>query len=234
MNMSAVKLFHELMVKKGCIKRSENNTLWDHVEDPEVMSTLRQMGSELGFEIIQCGNRLYLVPTRENDLFVKTNMDYKADVKEPNSKLKDLYLLNFITVYTIYLFFKGEGSEMCVRNVMLKEDLLKEFTEYCKIVDGKALDGKNEDFGETFVLLAKDWLSKTEGDASSKRIDDRYGVINKMLLKLKIEGIFTEETGGIIKPTQKAIDLMPYVLRKERAQEINEWLKGKDENNATD
>ena len=49
---------------------------------------------------------------------------------------------------------------------------------------------KTDDYSENFHMLAEDWLSKKEGEITSKRIDDRYGVVNKILLKFKADESF--------------------------------------------
>ena len=70
MNKQALKLFHDLM-KKGWINRDDNGILWSYFENPEVKDELDQMGTELGFEIVPAQNKIYLVPTQDNDLFLK-------------------------------------------------------------------------------------------------------------------------------------------------------------------
>ena len=56
-------------------------------------------------------------------------------------------------------------------------------------------------------------------------MDDRYGIVNKILLKFKADELFVEEDDRI-KPTRKVMDLMPYVLRKDRISTINKWIEG--------
>ncbi len=225
MNTNTVKLFHELM-KKGRIDRNDNAALWIAAEDEEVRDELDFMGSELGFEIVNAPNRIYLVPTENNDLFLKNNIDYRADIKAGNdARVRDLYLLNYLAVFVLFIFFKGEGNDIRVRDFITKEDLIKEFTEHTENVAKKGIDGeeKKDDYSENFVTLANDWLSKKEGTVLSRKTDERYGVINKLLLKFRADDLFTEES-GIIKPTKKTCDLMPYVLRKDRVQTINDWI----------
>jgi hypothetical protein len=115
----------------------------------------------------------------------------------------------------------------------MKEELIKEFTEHCENVVQKGVDGeeKTENYSDNFLTLANDWLSKKEGDVSSKKMEDRYGVVNKILLKFKKDDLFIDEDGRI-KPTKKTRDLMPYVLRKDRVRMINQWIE--EEQNATD
>ena len=233
MNTNALRLYHELM-KKGWIDRDENSVLWSFVEDPEARDALDQMGSELGFEIVPAQNRIYMVPTQDNDLFLKNNVDYRADIKAANDvRVRDLYLLNYLAIYVLFTFFKGEGADALVREFITKEELLKEFTKHCLNATQKGVDGeeKAEDFSENFFMLAEDWLGKKEGDPSSRRVEDRYGVINKILLKFRADDLFLEGDDGRIVPTKKTKDLMPYVLRKERVQVINAWIEG-DENAA--
>jgi len=226
MNNNSLKLYHELM-KKGWIDRNENSLIWNSVEDEEARDELDQMGRELGFDIIQAQDRIYLVPTQENDLFLKNNVDYRSDIKANNEvKSRDLYLLNYLAIFTLFTFFKGEGADALVRDFITKEELLKEFTEHCETAVKKGIDGENktEDFSENFLLLANDWLSKKEGEATSRKTEDRYGVINKILLKFRADDLFVDEDGRI-KPTKKTKDLMPYVLRKDRVQMINQWIE---------
>ena len=233
MNSNSLKLYHELM-KKGWIDRNENSLIWNSVEDEEARDELDQMGSELGFEIVQAQDRLYMVPTQDNDLFLKNNVDYRADIKASNEiKSRDLYLLNYFAIFILFTFFKGEGIDAQVRDFITKEELIKEFSEHCESVVQKGIDGesKSEDYSDNFFLLANDWLGKKEGDIVSRRIEDRYGVVNKILLKFDKDDLFIYDDGRI-RPTKKTKDLMPYVLRKDRVQMINQWIEG--EQNATD
>ncbi|WP_022779536.1 DUF6063 family protein [Butyrivibrio sp. AE3009] len=228
MNKSALKLYHELM-KKGWIDRDDNSVLWGFVEDPEARDELDQMGAELGFEIIPAQNRIYMVPTQDNDLFLKNNIDYRSDIKAGSDvRTRDLYLLNYLAIFVLYTFFKGEDSDALVREFITKEDLIKDFTEHCINVTQKGVDGedKTEDFSDSFFMLAEDWLGKKEGDPASRRVDDRYGVVNKIILKLRADDLFVEGDDGRVTPTKKTKDLMPYVLRKERVQMINSWIEG--------
>ena len=111
------------------------------VEDEDARDELDQMGKELGFEIIQAQDRIYMVPTQDNDLFLKNNVDYRSDIKANNEvKSRDLYLLNYLAIFILFTFFKGEGSDALVRDFITKEELIKEFTEHCENVVKKGVD----------------------------------------------------------------------------------------------
>lgn len=234
MNKNTLILFHELM-KNGMVDRNENSLMWSRVEDPDARDELDQMGKELGFEILQAQDRIYMVPTQDNDLFLKNNVDYRADIKAGNDiRNRDLYLLNYLAIYILYLFFRGDGNDMQVIPFITKEELIKEFTEHCQSVTREEIDenDRTDDYSENFHTLAEDWLSKKEGDPTSRRKEDRFGVVNKIINKFEADGLFTADESGIIRPTKKTKDLMPYVLRKDRVQMINEWIDG--ENHASD
>ena len=140
MNNSALKLFHELM-KKGWIDRNDNSLMWNLVEDNEARDELDQMGIELGFEIIQAQDRIYMVPTQDNDLFLKNNVDYRADIKATNEvRSRDLYLMNYLAIYILFIFFKGEGVDALTRDFITKEELIKEFTKHCQDVTRDDID----------------------------------------------------------------------------------------------
>jgi len=234
MNNNALKMYHELM-KKGWIDRDDNSLIWNCVEDTEARDELDQMGHELGFEIIQAQNRIYMVPTQENDLFLKNNVDYRSDIKaQSDVRTRDLYLLNYLAIFILYIFFKGEGNDAQVRNFITKEELIKVFTDHCQKVTKKGVDGedKESDFSDNFYMLAEDWMSKKEGDPTSRKVEDRYGIVNKIMLKFRTDELFTEAEDGRIKPTKKTQDLMPYVLSKDRIQVINNWFL--EDQHATD
>ena len=234
MNKKTLILFHELM-KKGWIDRNENNLLWNYVEDSDARDDIEQMGEELGFEILQAQDRIYMVPTQDNDLFLKNNVDFRSDIKATNDvKNRDLYLLNYLAIYIFFLFFRGEGNDAQVRDFITKEELISDFSKHCQRVTRNEIDeeDKTNDYSENFHMLAEDWLSKKEGDKTSRKIEDRYGVVNKILLKFKVDELFTVDESGIIRPTKKTKDLIPYVLRKDRIQMINDWIER--ENNASD
>ena len=232
MNSGTYRLFHDLM-KKGYVDRNDNNTAWTYVEDTDIRDELDVMGHELGFEIIQAQDRLYLVPTQDNDLFLKNNTDYRSDIKSSEIRSRDLYLMNYLAVYILYMFFSGVGADALTRDFIAKEELINEFTKHCESVTNKLpdMDGTTDDYSESFTALAEVWLGKKEGDALSKRVDDRYGIVNKIMLKFRADELFVEEDDRL-KPTKKIIDLMPYVLRKDRISMINKWIEGKE--NAAD
>lgn len=220
MNNSALKLFHELM-KKGWIDRNDNSLMWNLVEDNEARDELDQMGIELGFEIIQAQDRIYMVPTQDNDLFLKNNVDYRADIKATNEvRSRDLYLMNYLAIYILFIFFKGEGVDALTRDFTTKEELIKEFTKHCQDVtrDDIDKDDKTDDYSENFHMLAEDWLSKKEGEITSKRIDDRYGVVNKILLKFKADELFLEDEGGRITIMEIMSRLSLTMLEKRQSQ----------------
>lgn len=229
MNTGALRLFREMVRTKGYITKKDS-AFWELTSDFEVMNELEGMGYELGFKIISTSQRLYLVPDPESPILLKNNVDYKNDIKQDGeTKNIDIYLISYLIMFILYLFFNGKGTELCVRNLLLKEDLIKEFDSHCKQVCHEAESEKKSDIDDDFVKLAEIWLAKIEGDPDKRRKDEKYGIVNKAIKKLTADELFTEnESTMSIEPTQKLLDIMPYVLDKERVKIINDWFKEKD------
>lgn len=226
MNRKTLELFHALM-KKGWIDRREDKTIWSYIDTPDIQEELEDFKSVLGLDFFRAGDRFYMIPTQDNDLFLKNNVDYRHDIKDSSIRVRDLYLMNYLSIYLLYLFFGGEGSNPLRRDLISKEELVSKFTEHCKAVEKAGIDGddKENDYSENFMQLASAWLSKLDGEMTSQRIDTRFGVVNKILNKYKADELFDIGEDDVIRPTRKLKDLMPYFLRKDRIAEIQSWIR---------
>ncbi|MCR5295664.1 MAG: DUF6063 family protein [Lachnospiraceae bacterium] len=227
MKKQTAEVFHALM-KKGWIDRSGNTDVWRYYEDPEVQEELETMKESLCFELIRSGDRLYLVPTQDNDLFLKNNIDFRKDISANNEvRIRDLNLLNYLSIYLLYLFFHGEGTDPKCREFIAKEEAIRAFSDHCRACIKGAEAAEQTDYSDHFIQLANAWLSKTDGSKDSMKFAERYGLLNRLLVKFNAEhdDLFYQESGNI-RPTRKLDDLMPYFLRKDRISEIQEWIKG--------
>lgn len=224
MNRNTVEVFHALM-KKGWIDRREDAVMWSFAEDPEVLEELEDFKEVMGIDLFRAGDRLYMIPTQENDLFLKNNVDFRADIST-QARSRELYMLNYLAIYLIYLFFSGEGRDPRCRDFITKEEFIAQFTSHCKSVEAAGVEGedKEKDYSTNFIQLASGWLSKIDGPEDSTKLDCKYGLVNKLLIKFRKDEIFDVEDGQI-KPTRKMRDLMPYFLRKDRITEIQNWIK---------
>ena len=233
MNRKTVEVFHALM-KNGWIDRREDHIIWSYADDVEIQEELEEFKAVMGIDLFRAGDRLYMIPTQDNDLFLKNNVDYRRDIKADNTvRTRDLYLMNYLSIYLIYLFFNGEGSDPLCREFISKEDFVALFTDHCKSVEKTSLEGddKEQDYSDNFRQLASAWLSKLDGELSSQKVDNKYGIVNRILNKYKTDELFDVGDDDLIRPTRKMKDLMPYFLRKDRIIEIQNWIK-EEENNA--
>lgn len=234
MNRKTVEVFHALM-KNGWIDRREDHIIWSYADDVEIQEELEEFKAVMGIDLFRAGDRLYMIPTQDNDLFLKNNVDYRRDIKADNTvRTRDLYLMNYLSIYLIYLFFNGEGSDPLCREFISKEDFVSLFTDHCKSVEKTSLEGddKEQDYSDNFRQLASAWLGKIEnGDLASQKFDNKYGIVNRILNKYKTDELFDVGEDDLIRPTRKLKDLMPYFLRKDRIIEIQNWIK-EEENNA--
>ena len=233
MNRKTVEVFHALM-KNGWIDRREDHIIWSYADDVEIQEELEEFKAVMGIDLFRAGDRLYMIPTQDNDLFLKNNVDYRRDIKADNTvRTRDLYLMNYLSIYLIYLFFNGEGSDPLCREFISKEDFVALFTDHCKSIEKVSLEGdaKEQDYSDNFRQLASVWLGKLDGELSSQKFDNKYGIVNRILNKYKTDELFDVGEDDLIRPTRKMKDLMPYFLRKDRITEIQNWIK-EEENNA--
>ncbi len=233
MKKQTAEVFHALM-KKGWIDRSESQEIWRSFQDADVKEELETMKSVLGFELIPVGDRVYLVPTQENDLFLKNNSDFRRDIGASDTRSRDLYLMSYLSLYLIYMFYHGEGTDPKCREFISKEDAIREFSEHCRACIQSGSDGGEQtDYSADFVQLANMWLSKLEGSPDDRSVGLKYGMLNRILTKYSRDkdDLFYEEAGNI-RPTRKLDDLMPYFLRKDRIAEIQGWVSEVNENAA--
>ena len=234
MNRKTVEVFHALM-KNGWIDRREDHIIWSYADDVEIQEELEEFKAVMGIDLFRAGDRLYMIPTQDNDLFLKNNLDYRRDIKADNTvRTRDLYLMNYLSIYLIYLFFNGEGSDPLCREFISKEDFVALFTDHCKNVEKTSLEGddKEQDYSDNFRQLASVWLSKLDGELSSQKFDHKYGIVNRILNKYKADELFDVGEDDLIRPTRKMKDLMPYFLRKDRIIEIQNWIKEEESNAA--
>ena len=234
MNRKTVEVFHALM-KNGWIDRREDHIIWSYADDVEIQEELEEFKAVMGIDLFRAGDRLYMIPTQDNDLFLKNNVDYRRDIKADNTvRTRDLYLMNYLSIYLIYLFFNGEGSDPLCREFISKEDFVALFTDHCKNVEKTSLEGddKEQDYSDNFRQLASTWLSKLDGELSSQKFDNKYGIVNRILNKYKTDELFDVGEDDLIRPTRKMKDLMPYFLRKDRIIEIQHWIKEEESNAA--
>jgi hypothetical protein len=190
---------------------------------------------ELDFELWGAPSRVYLIPNQSNDLFLQNNMDFRRDIKAGSDfKQVDLYLLNYLCMYLLYVFFRGEGNDPQVRDFIEQEVFLHEFTEHCDAIkrEEKMAEQAERKYSVTFLNLAKQWGAMLPGEREDHvRKMTRWGHLNAIMAKFRKENLFVESDGKI-RPTQKCRDLMPFFLRKERVQDIQMFLKGGSEDAA--
>lgn len=233
MKKQTVEVFHALM-KKGRIDRSENPDIWRYYDDPEVQEEMETMKDGLGFELIRSGDRVYLVPTQDNDLFLKNNIDFRRDIRaDSDVKTIDLYLMNYLSVFLLYLFYHGEGNDPKCREFISREDAIREFSEHCRACIKNTEAAEQTDYSDNFIQLANAWLSKTDGARESRKFAERNGVLNRLLIKFNAEhdDLFYLESENI-RPSRKLDNLMPYFLRKDRIAEMQKWMKEVNKNAA--
>ena len=214
-------------LKTGILKKEDNYALWNDFEDDEVKDQLYIIGSILDFQIISPRTDIaYIIPNQENELFSESSFDFKKSIGSEARQI-DVYLLQYLGIYLLYEFFHGEETNPQVREFITKNEFIKIFTDYCEriIKTPELTEEKERQYGINFRKLAEVWYGKISGeDPATRKIDTKYGCLNRILAKMKDEKLFVEES-DIIRPTKKLKDLMPYFLAKSRVKEITALLK---------
>lgn len=219
------------LLKKGVISRVENAGLWTEIGQASILDELEDFKKTIGFDLHRTPDRVYLIPTQDNDLFLKTNSDYRKDISANNEvRNRDLYLMNYLAIYMLYVFFNGEGKEPKSRDAITKEDLIALFSEHCRAAEQIGTDSniKTIEYSQAFSQLARTWLSKTDGDVDSQQFSTKYGILNRILRKFDKDSLFQVGADKMIRPTDRLVDLMPYFLRKDRVSEIQKWIEVAD------
>jgi len=182
MNKKTITVFHALM-KKGWIERQADHEVWNYSMDSEVVDELELFQEELGFELHRIRDRLYMIPTQDNDLFLKNNDDFKKDVGGNEIRNRDIYLMNFMAIYLLYLFFNSEISGKQIRILISEEDYISELNNYFSRYE-KNDNASSEmlDYSESFLTLCNDWLTKTEGEYDNRKMTTKYGMVNKLMI----------------------------------------------------
>lgn len=142
MNRKTVEVFHALM-KNGWIDRREDHIIWSYADDVEIQEELEEFKAVMGIDLFRAGDRLYMIPTQDNDLFLKNKEDYRRDIKADNTvRTRDLYLMNYLSIYLIYLFFNGEGSDPLCREFISKSNAYR-FSSKIQLIRSWYLNARN-------------------------------------------------------------------------------------------
>ena len=234
MNPKTIRVLKALL-KQGMLNRSSDYELWSDLQQPEVQDELELLKRELDFDLWGTASRCYLIPNQDNTLFLQNNMDFRRDVRA-NSEFRqpDLYLLNYLSIFLLNEFFKGEGTDPQVRDFIEPEEFLSLFTSHCDHILGEEKTAEEAERRDslTFLQMARRWNALVYGEVGDKsRHTTKRGCLGMVLVKLKKEDLFVE-LDGKIRPTEKCRDLMPYFLRRERVQAIHAFLKGEEQDAA--
>ena len=227
----ASEIFYELL-RSGRIDKYERPDLWSFYKDPEVKETLDTIIEANHSFLANTTDRAYLMPLLDNEVFLKTNMDFRKDISaDSDARATDVELLKYMCVYLMFIFFSGKGTDPTARDFISKEEFIKEFNSHMSRYLVETPEFKWSDYANNFVRLANYWLNKPEGDPASRKFNERYGMLNRILIKLNQnhDDLFFEENGNI-RPSRKIKDLMPYLLRKDRIAELYNLIEEVDEN----
>ena len=126
-----------------------------------LLRLVKQQLRELGFEVLQAQDRIYMVPTQDNDLFLKNNIDFRSDIRATNDYKETTavaYIANRYMKPTLKHFFEVENINVDEDTYALSE--LIQFIYRSAIRDGKPITVyiPSKRMRELFI----DWINKKD------------------------------------------------------------------------
>lgn len=217
----ALQIYNRLL-ETGQIDSRGDSELYLNYKKDEVRSLLSQFEEELGFQLLDTGNTLYLIPCMDNDVLGCVLKDLRLGIAS-DARLVDVYLQCYLCMMIFRMFYGGKNANPIQREFIQTKDLIEELDNamenYVK-QEGDSLR-MEETYGINFLQIAQNWRNKQIGDGGSRK--SKVGTVQRaygMLEKEKLIRILEE--GRQIRRTKRMDDLfLYYYLGEERVQEIH-------------
>ncbi|WMJ89755.1 DUF6063 family protein [Anaerocolumna sp. MB42-C2] len=217
---SALKIYSRLL-KEGQFSSESDSELFLEYKKEEVRELLSELEEELGFELLEVGQTIYMIPNLENDVLSMSMKELRESISS-NSTLTDAYLQTYIIMIILYLFYGGKNNNPVQRDFLqikvLIDELDKRFDGYLNQSD--QLDSYEEEYGVNFGKIAEYWSNKQVYDEG--KLKTKAGTVMKALKLLEREKLIRlVEDNREIRPTKRLHDIfVNYYLHEDRVQEI--------------
>lgn len=215
-----------ILLHDGELHRIDNPELWDALSEEEVREYLQDHGSEFGFDLFvpSVNNVLYLMPNEENDLFVNGSLEFRKAAGGEFDMSRNI-LMTHIAIILLSQFYGGETETLKIRELITIEDFLTEINNFFEMLE-KTDDNVDTDYKQSFKYIADIWNQLPEGEVSSRKYTEKYGVINRTLRRFTTENnVIYDEDKGEIRTTLAQDHKMEYFLQKSRISTINKYIQ---------
>jgi|GEM_PF-244778 len=230
---TALKVFRALL-ENGQLDRDANEELFIEYMNPEVLEYLNHFEEEMDCTIVRYGNTIYLIPSCYNKLLGFRTKDLREWFGS-NARLSDVFLMDYIVMYILYLFYAGKNKNPKQREFLRLSSLLDELDRrFSNILSADREDIlKMEDqYSINFVRIAEIWVSKKGFE--EKKLNTKMGTILRICKLLEQERLIRiVDDEKEIRTTRKLDDLMiNYYLNDNRVLEVRAIFDERSEQNA--
>ena len=230
---TALKVFRALL-ENGQLDRDSNEELFIEYMNPEVLEYLNHFEEEMDCRIHRYGNTIYLIPSFDNKLLGFRSKDLREWFGS-NARLSDVFLMDYIVMYILYLFYAGKNKNPKQREFLRLSSLLDELDRrFLNILSADREDmlKMEEQYSINFVRISEIWVSKKGFE--EKKLNTKMGMILRVCRLLELERLIRiVDDEKEIRTTRKLDDLMiNYYLNDNRVLEIQAIFEEGGEQNA--
>jgi len=219
---TAIKLF-KILLENGQLDREEYSDLFVEYLNSEVQEVLSEFEEEMDCKIIKINNTIYLLPDFDNSLLGFKNKDFREWIGS-NSRLSDVYLSYYITMFLLYKFYGGKNKNPKQREFMRINTLIDELDNRFEGVLKQNRDeviSTEEKLSINLISIAESWNQKITLEDNKRTT--KFGTVLRISSLLEQEKLIRlMEDKKEIRTTKKLDDLMTYYfLNDSRINEIN-------------
>lgn len=219
---TAIKLF-KILLENGQLDREEYSDLFIEYLNSEVQEILSGFEEEMDCKIIKINNTIYFLPDYDNSLLGFKNKDFREWIGS-NSRLSDVYLSYYITMFLLYKFYGGKNKNPKQREFIrintLIDELDKRFEGILKQNQDEVISTE-EKLSINLISIAGSWNQKITLEDNKRTT--KFGTVLRISSLLEQEKLIRlMEDKKEIRTTKKLDDLMTYYfLNDSRINEIN-------------
>lgn len=205
------------------INRSGDRDLWNQYQEIKASDEFAAVKESFGFDTVESHDHVYLI-SREDGFFSKTRAERRYDAGVQYNE--ELFMLDFATLVLLSLLLSGEEETLMVRQFVTLEGFMEAMNNKCREIESRKDSAEfDELYGLNTLRCAQQWNSKTEGTITDNAGKiTRYAVLQKTIVRLKKELLVVDIGHQRIQGTKRLEETAKYMLRKERAAEIMEYI----------
>lgn len=225
MMKDALQIYSKLL-KDGQLSSQSDYELFFEYKKEEVREALSIMEEELGFELLDVGQTVYMIPNLENELLSYTMKEFRESISS-SANMIDAYLQTYIIMIILYLFYGGKNNSPIQREFLQVTDLIQELDKRVEGYSSKIemLDQYEGEYSINFEKIAELWSNKQVYEEG--KLKTKTGTVIKACRLLEKEKLIKLlEEGREIRPTKRLTDLfINYYLSEERICEIHQLFE---------